>query len=198
MSEPDPTRTPPTVIGAVAAGTVVVPFLIVYSFLFIVRGGFVQVDQPDITDSRSGELVAGLIALAFLILVLWGMGRLLNGWDRWVFVAGQALTFGVALDLLLDRASGEPQVPAVVLCASLLALVLACLPPSWHWVQTRGGQAVATGGPATRPAGGEPFASPAGGEQPFASRPAGAEQPSGGRPAGAEQPSGSRPAGGAS
>ncbi|MDQ1721266.1 MAG: hypothetical protein QOI26_1000 [Pseudonocardiales bacterium] len=147
MSEPDPNRTPATVIGAVAAGTVVVPFLIVYSFLFIVRGGFVQTDQPDITGSRSGELVAGLIAFGFLLFVLWGMGRLLNGWDRWVFGAGQLLTFGVALDLLLDSASGEPQVPAVVLGASLLAVMLACLPPSWHWVATDGGQRVAASDP---------------------------------------------------
>ena len=142
MTEHDPTRTPPTVIGAVAAGTVVVPFLIVYSFLFIVRGAFVEVDQPDITDSRSGELVSGLVALCFLILVLWGMGRLLNGWDRWVFCAGQLITFAVALDLLLDASSGEPQVPAVVLGASLLSIVLACLPPSWEWVRTDGGQQV--------------------------------------------------------
>lgn len=139
MNEPDPTRTPATVIAAVAAGTVVVPFLIVYSFLFIVRGGFVQVDQPDITGSRTGELIAGLIALAFLIFVLWGMGRLLNGWDRWVFLAGQFLTFGVALRLLLDSSSGEPQVPAVVMTAALLAMVLTCLSPSWRWVATKGG-----------------------------------------------------------
>jgi hypothetical protein len=140
MTEPDPTRTPPTVIGAVAAGTVVVPFLIVYSFLFIVRGAFVAVDQPDITGSRSGELVAGLVALCYLIFVLWGMGRLLSGWDRWVFCAGQLITFAVALDLLLDASSGEPQVPAVVLAASLLAIVLACVRPSWEWVRTDGGQ----------------------------------------------------------
>lgn len=155
MDESDPTRTPPTVIAAVAAGTVVVPFLIVYSFLFIVRGGFVQVDQPDITGSRTGELVAGLIALAFLIFVLWGMGRLLNGWDRWVFLAGQLVTFGVALTLLLDSASGEPQVPAVVMMAALLAAVLTCLSPSWQWVATEGGQRVAERAPADRPAASE-------------------------------------------
>ncbi|MEO7262275.1 MAG: hypothetical protein ABI047_13630 [Jatrophihabitantaceae bacterium] len=146
MNEADPTRTPATVIAAVAAGTAVVPFLIVYSFLFIVRGGFVQVDQPDITSTRSGELIAGLVALAFLIFVLWGMGRLINGWDRWVFLAGQLLTAGVALSLLLDSASGEPQVPAVVLSASVLAATLACLPPSWHWVATEGGHHVAVAG----------------------------------------------------
>lgn len=150
----DETRTPPTVIAAVAAGTVVVPFLIVYSFLFIVRGGFVQVDQPDITGSRTGELIAGLIAFGFLIFVLWGMGRLLNGWDRWVFLVGQLLTFGVALKLLLDSASGEPQVPAVVMVAALLAMVLTCLSPSWRWVATEGGQRV-TEAPADRPAASE-------------------------------------------
>jgi hypothetical protein len=150
MTEPDPTRTPPTVIGAMAAGTVVVPFLIVYAFLFIVRGAFVEVDQPDITSSRSGELVAGLVALGFLIFVVWGMGRLLSGWDRWVFCAGQLVTFAAALDLLLDVSSGEPEVPAVVLGASLLAIVLACLRPSWQWVQTDGGSA--TRDPATRDA----------------------------------------------
>lgn len=150
MNQPDPTHTPPTVIAAVAAGTVVVPFLIVYSFLFIVRGGFVHVDQPDITGSRTGELIAGLVALAFLIFVLWGMGRLLNGWDRWVFLAGQLLTFGVALKLLLDSASGEPQVPAVVLIASLLAVVLTCLSPSWQWVASEGGHRAAKA-PADRP-----------------------------------------------
>ncbi len=155
MSAPDENRTPATVIGAVAAGTVVVPFLIVYSFLFIARGGFVQVNQPDITGSRSGELVAGLIALAFLIFVLWGMGRLLNGWDRWVFLAGQVLALGVAVDFLLDSATGQPEVPAVVLCASLAAVVLACLPPSWLWVQTAGGQRPAGPVRATSPLGPE-------------------------------------------
>ncbi|HEY0169085.1 MAG TPA: hypothetical protein VGB75_18715 [Jatrophihabitans sp.] len=152
MNEPDPTRTPATVIAAVAAGTAVVPFLIVYSFLFIVRGGFVEVDQPDITSSRSGELIAGLVAFAFLIFVLWGMGRLINGWDRWVFLAGQLLTAGVALSLLLDSASGEPQVPAVVLIAAVLALTLACLPPSWRWVATEGGHRVAVAGTPAHPA----------------------------------------------
>ena len=149
MSDPDSTGTPPTVIGAVAAGTVVVPFLMVYAFLFIVRGAFVEVDQPDITDSRTGELIAGLVALCYLIFVLWGMGRLLNGWDRWVFCAGQLITFAVALGLLLDTASGEPEVPAVVLLASLLALVLTFVPPSSNWVRTKGGRRLPAAGGTT-------------------------------------------------
>jgi hypothetical protein len=139
MKELDPNRTPGTVIGAVAAGTVVVPFLIVYSFLFIARGLFIQVEQPDITSSRTGEAIAGFVAVLFLLLIVIGMGRLLNGRDRWVFIAGQAITFAVALDFIIDSSSGEPQVPAALLLGSLTAIVLACLPDSWTWVQRNGG-----------------------------------------------------------
>src|SRR5207302_7800204 len=135
----DPNRTPGTIIGAVAAGTVVVPFLIVYSFLFVARGLFIQVEQPDITSSRTGEAIAGFVAILFLLLILIGMGRLLNGRDRWVFIAGQAITFAVALDFLIDSSSGEPEVPVVVLLGALPAIVLACVPDSWAGVQPNGG-----------------------------------------------------------
>jgi hypothetical protein len=139
MKELDPNRTPGTIIGAAAAGTVVVPFLIVYSFLFIARGLFIQVEQPDITSSRTGEAIAGFVAVLFLLLILIGMGRLVNGRDRWVFIAGQAITVAVALDFIIDSSSGQPQVPAVVLLGALTAIVLACVPDSWAWVQTNGG-----------------------------------------------------------
>jgi hypothetical protein len=139
MRELDPSRTPATIIGAVAAGTVVVPFLIVYSFLFIARGLFIQVEQPDITSSRTGEAIAGFVALLFLILVFIGMGRLLNGRDRWIFIAGQLIALGVAVALLVTPSSGQPQVPAVVLIGALTAVVCACLPTSWAWIETTGG-----------------------------------------------------------
>lgn len=139
MTEPDPHRTPGTVIGAVSAATVVVPFLMVYAFLFVVRGLFVQVEQPDITGSRSGEAIAGFVALAFLVFVLWGMIRLLNGHNRLVFWAGQLVAAGASVKFLLNPSSGEPQVPAVVLAAALLALLLSVLAPSTRWVRSRGG-----------------------------------------------------------
>jgi hypothetical protein len=135
MAELDPNRTPGTVISAVAAGTVVVPFLMVYAFLFIARGAFVNVDQPDITSSRTGETIAGLIALGFLLLVLVGIGRLLNGRGRWLFLLGQSIAVGLSVDFLFDSSTGQPQVPAVVLAGSLVAIVLACLPTSWIWVR---------------------------------------------------------------
>ena len=140
MTEPDPHRTPGVVIAAVSAATVVVPFLIVYAFLFIMRGLFVQVEQPDITATRSGEAVAGFVALAFLILVLWGMLRLLNGSNRLIFWAGQLITAGAAARLLFDAGFGQPQVPAVVLLAALLAIVLSCLPRATRWVRSAGGE----------------------------------------------------------
>jgi nitrate reductase NapE component len=140
VSEPlEEYRTPGVVIAAVAAATVVVPFLMVYAFLFIVRGLFVQVEQPDITDSRSGEAVAGFIALVFLVFVLWGMVRLLNGRHRLIFWLGQLVTAGAAAKLLFDSSSGNPQIPVVVLVAAVLALVLSALPASTHWVRTEGG-----------------------------------------------------------
>ena len=141
MSDLDPNRTPGTVIGAVAAGNVVVPFLIVYAFLFIARGIFVSVSTPDITSSRTGEAIAGFVALIFLFFVFAGMGRLLNGRGRLVFLAGQAIVAVTSVWLLLDAASGEPEVPALTLIGALIALVLAVVPTSWAWVAEDGGNA---------------------------------------------------------
>lgn len=140
MADPDPTATPGTVVGAIAAGAVVVPFLLVYAFLFLLRGLFVQVELPDITSTRSGEALTGLVVVIFLGLVLWGMARFADGRDRWVFTAGQVLTLAVSVDFVLDSSSGEPEVPAIVGIASLLALALVLLPPSARWVGTGGGR----------------------------------------------------------
>jgi hypothetical protein len=140
LGDTDPTATPAVVIAAAAAGTVVVPFLIVYSFLFIVRGLFVQVEQPDITSSRTGEAIAGFIALVFLGIVAWGIVRLLNGQNRLVFWIGQLVTAVAAARFLLDSSSGEPQVPAVMLVAAVLALLFSALPPATRWVRTGGGE----------------------------------------------------------
>ncbi|MFL6161175.1 MAG: hypothetical protein ACJ74U_03015 [Jatrophihabitantaceae bacterium] len=138
--EPDPHRTPGAVIAAVAAATVVVPFLIVYSFLFIARGIFVEVEQPDITGSRHGEAAAGLVALAFLAFVLWGMLRMLNGSNRMVFWLGQLIALAVSVTFLLDSSSGDPQVPVVTAAAAALAIALSLTPPATRWVASAGGE----------------------------------------------------------
>lgn len=139
-SERDPRQTPGIVIGAVAAATVVVPFLIVYAFLFIARGLFVQVEQPDITSSRHGEAVAGLIALAFLVVVLIGMLRLLNGAGRVVFWIGQLISLAGSVGFVLDSSSGDPQVPVVTALAAALAIALSLTRPAHRWVASSGGE----------------------------------------------------------
>jgi hypothetical protein len=139
MPELDPNRTPGTVIAAVAGGTVVVPFLIIYAALFIARGTFVEISTPDVTSSRTGEAIAGVAALLVLVVVLAGMGRLLNGRGRWLFVTTQCGFAAVAVLLLLDSSSGEPEVPVVVLLGSLAAIALAVVPSSWAWVAGNGG-----------------------------------------------------------
>jgi hypothetical protein len=138
--EPDPTKTPGIVIGAVAAATVVVPFLIVYSFLFIARGLFVEVEQPDITGSRHGEAAAGLVALVFLVFVLWGMLRVLNGSNRVVFWIGQLIALAVSVKFVLDSSSGDPQVPVVTGLAAALAIGLSLTPPANRWAASAGGE----------------------------------------------------------
>jgi len=74
--------TPPMVVGAVAAGTAPVPFLAVYSVMFIVHGGFHPVVPPDITSTAHGELVAGIITVALLIIAVTTLLWLLNGRRR--------------------------------------------------------------------------------------------------------------------
>lgn len=134
----DEQQTPGLVVGAVAAATVVVPFLIVYAVLFLAHGLFLPVEQPDVTGSRQGEAVAGAVAAVLLGLVLWGMLALLNGSHRVVFWFGQLVVAGAALALLLDPASGQPEVPVVVLAAAVLAIVLSLAPPAARWVSDRG------------------------------------------------------------
>jgi hypothetical protein len=119
---------PPAVIGAVAVGVAPLPFLAIYALLFIVHGWIHPVAPPDITTTRGGELVAGLIALALFVLgslsVLW----LVNGRRRWLFVLGQAATLGTGIDFLIDRTSGAPGIPILLCITSLVALVLAFTP----------------------------------------------------------------------
>lgn len=128
-------ETPNSVIAAVVAGSVVVPFLIVLGALFIAHGMFVNVDTPDVTTSRGGEAAVGVAVVLFLILVALGIARFLGGRDRWVFLLGQLIALGVSLDFVIDPSSGDPYVPAVVLGASALAVVFTLVPTSWKWVK---------------------------------------------------------------
>jgi hypothetical protein len=131
---PDDDRdTPPTVIGAIAAGVAPAPFLLTYAVLFILHGTVFPVDPPDITGSQGGEALAGLVALACLVVLVVSLAWFLSGRTRWLFLAGQLAVLGTCINFVLDSTSGQPEVPIVLIIASGLAVVLGCVPPSWAW-----------------------------------------------------------------
>src|SRR5947208_211970 len=106
----DDRDTPPTVIGAIAAGVAPAPFLLTYAVLFILHGTVFPVDPPDITGSQGGEALAGLAALGFLAVIVVGVAWFLSGRTRWLFLAGQLATLGTCIDFVLDSTSGPPAV----------------------------------------------------------------------------------------
>jgi hypothetical protein len=128
---------PPVVVGAVAAGTAPLPFLAVYAILFIVHGGLHPVVPPDVTGSQHGELVAGIIALVLFVLAVVAQLWMLNGRRRWPFALGQLATLSTAVDFVVDASKGGRLVSGVLVGTSLVALVLAYLPPAWDYVGSR-------------------------------------------------------------
>ncbi len=94
-------------IGAVAAGVAPLPFLAVYAVLFIVRGTVHPVTPPDIGNSKTAELIAGLIALALFIIGSLAALWLLDGRRRWLFVACQVALLATSVYFIVDRNSGS-------------------------------------------------------------------------------------------
>ena len=130
-------ETPGVVVWAVAAGTAPLPFLAVYAVLFIVHGGVHPVAPPDITNSAHGELLAGIVALALLLLSVVSLFWMLNGRRRWPFALVQLGMLGTAVDFFLDVTKGGRLVSFVVALAALAALVCAFTPEAWRHVNQR-------------------------------------------------------------
>jgi hypothetical protein len=137
VDDDDMRTAPPPVIGASAAGVAPTPFLAVYAVLFIAHGFLHPVQPPDITTTRTGEQVAGVIAAVLLLVMVVTIFWYLNGRRRWPFVIGQFATLVTSVDFVLDPTTGSPAVPAVLALTSAAALVLAFLPGSSAWIGTR-------------------------------------------------------------
>jgi hypothetical protein len=120
------------VIGAVAAGVAPLPFLAVYAVLFISRGTVHPVTPPDVGNSKTSELVAGLIALALFIIGSLAAYWLLDGRRRWLFVLCQAALLATSVYFIVDRTSGSIGIPILLAITSLVALVLSMLPVTWE------------------------------------------------------------------
>ena len=130
-------ETPAAVVWAVAAGTAPLPFLAVYAVEFIVHGGVHRVVPPDITNSSHGELIAGFIALALLIIDIVALFWMLNGSRRWPFLIVQLGMLATAIDFFLDVTKGGRFVSFVVAVAAVVAIVCALLPSSWEYFGRR-------------------------------------------------------------
>ena len=129
-----PLDTPGSVIGSISLAVGPLPFLGVYSVLFIVHGMFYPVQPPDITSTQTGEAVAGWIAFALLCVGVLTIFWFLSGKRRWPLVIGQLATFATSVDFILDSTTGSPAVPSLLVLTSGASLVLAFLPPSWEYV----------------------------------------------------------------
>jgi hypothetical protein len=127
-------ETPSSVVGAVAAGTAPLPFLAIYSVMFIVHGGFHPVVPPDITNSARGELIAGIIALALFIVSVIALLWMLNGRRRWPFVVLQLATLATAVSFVLDDTKSGRGISFILGLAAVAALVFAFAKDSWAHV----------------------------------------------------------------
>jgi hypothetical protein len=128
----DVAETPQPVIWSVALGVGPLPFLAVYAVLFLAHGLIYPVNPPDITGSRGGEAIAGVVALALFVIGTIVLFWFLNGRRRWPFVLAQLAALGTCIAFLLDSTTGSPAVPSVLALTSAAALVLAALPSTWR------------------------------------------------------------------
>lgn len=129
-------ETPPAVIGSISAGVGPLPFLGIYAVLFLTHGLLYPVSPPDITSSRAGEAVAGVVAAVLFVLAVLSLWWFLGRRRRWPFVLVQLATLITAIDFIVDKTKGSAAVPVVLALTSLTALVLAFTPASWRHVQS--------------------------------------------------------------
>jgi hypothetical protein len=132
VHDDDVRDTPLAVVGAVAAGLMPLPFLAVYAVMFLVHGSIHPVNPPDVTRTKGGEFVVGLITLALFVLITVSLLWLLNARRRWPFVILQLAVLGTAIDFLVDGTKGGPVISFLIILTSLAAVVLAFAPPAWE------------------------------------------------------------------
>ena len=131
-----PRPTPSAVIAAIALGVAPLPFLMVYAVLFILHGSVHAVVPPDITGSKTGELVAGIIALALFVIGVVSVYWYMNHRRRWLFALGQLATLATSIDFTVDPSKGSPLVPVLLVATSAVALVISLLPVSADYVRS--------------------------------------------------------------
>jgi hypothetical protein len=133
-SAPD---TPNPVITSIAAGVAPLPFLLVYSSIFIAHGFFWPVEPPDITSTRHGEAVAGLLAVLIALVIVLTLWWFLSAARRWPFVLAQAAVLATTIAFIANPRTGSPTVPIALVVTSAVALGFALHPASASYVGSR-------------------------------------------------------------
>jgi hypothetical protein len=138
----DDRPTPAVVTGAVSIGTAPLPFLAVYTLLFLGHGLIHPVHPPDITSSQRGEIIAGCVTAALFVVLVVALIWFVNGSRRWPFAVLQLAVAAAGGYFLADGTKGGPVVSVLLIAAAVIALVLAFAPAAWTHVERRAPQAV--------------------------------------------------------
>lgn len=145
MSDDDDLPTPGIVTGAVSVGTAPLPFLAVYTLLFLGHGLIHPVHPPDITSTQRGEVIAGCVTAALFVLLCTSVIWFLNGSRRWPFAVLQLGVSATGAYFLADGTKGGPVISVLLMLAGLLSLVLAFAPDAWTHVGGPGPRALRRG-----------------------------------------------------
>jgi hypothetical protein len=133
-ADPD---TPSQAIWSIAAGVAPLPFLFVYSVIFIAHGFFWPVEPPDITTTRHGEAAAGVLAVVVAIAIVLTLWWFLSARRRWPHLLAQLAVLGTTIGFVADPRTGSPVVPIALIVTSALSLGLGLHPASAAFVGSR-------------------------------------------------------------
>ena len=145
FDDDDDRPTPGVVTAAASIGTAPLPFLAVYTLLFLGHGLIHPVHPPDITSSQRGEVIAGCVTAVLFALLVTGIVMFVNGSRRWPFAVLQLAVAAAGVYFLVDGTKGGPVISVLLLLTAFLALVLAFAPDAWRHVYRRAPGAVARG-----------------------------------------------------
>jgi len=129
--------TPGPAIWSIAAGVAPLPFLLVYSVIFIAHGFFWPVEPPDITTTRHGEAVAGLLAVVVAVVVVVTLWWFLSARRRWPHLLAQLAVLGTTIAFVADPRTGSPVVPIALIVTSAISVGLGLHPTSGAFVGSR-------------------------------------------------------------
>jgi hypothetical protein len=136
-TDPHEADTPTPVITSIAAGVAPLPFLLVYSVIFIAHGYFWPVDPPDITTTRRGEGVAGLLAVLIALVIVLTLWWFLSTRRRWPHLLVQLAVLAVTIGFVAMPRTGSPTVPIALIVTSAVSLGFGLHAASARYVGSR-------------------------------------------------------------